>query len=102
MSNVWSLAFLAAIVVTVVGASRQDIFQGLFLWLPIPLWCYLLPLAAQALGWISPDPAVYSALATHLLPLALGCLLLAMACNAVGTSLGLFSAGLCRWLLGAT
>ncbi|MDP3722893.1 MAG: DUF819 family protein [Candidatus Omnitrophota bacterium] len=76
MSEAWSLAFLAAIVVTVVGASRQDIFRGLFRWLPIPLWCYLLPLAAQALGWISPDPAIYSALTTHLLPLALGCLLL--------------------------
>jgi len=76
MSGAWSLAFLVATVVTVVSASRQDIFRGLFRWLPIPLWCYLLPLAAQALGWISPDPAVYSAIATHLLPLALGCLLL--------------------------
>lgn len=76
LSNAWSLVFLGVMVVAVMSASRQDLFRGLFLWLPIPLWCYLLPLAAQALGWISPDPAVYSALTTHLLPLALGCLLL--------------------------
>ena len=49
---------LAVTVAAILLAARQPRAAPLFRWLPVPLWCYAVPMAASALGWLPPaDPA---------------------------------------------
>ena len=72
----WPLAVLVAIVSSILVASRQRLLAPLFRWLPVPLWCYALPMAAAALGWLAPADPAWKMLTRLLLPLALALLLL--------------------------
>ncbi|MBI3996361.1 MAG: DUF819 family protein [Candidatus Omnitrophica bacterium] len=75
MSAWWPAVGLALIVGLVLLAQRLPMCAPLFRWLPIPLWCYALPMMAVSIGWLpSRDPA-YPALINGALPLALGLLL---------------------------
>ncbi len=72
----WAVIELLGIVAAILLASRRPSLRVVFRWLPVPLWCYLLPLGAKALGMLPADPFTYRALTTQLLPFALGLLLL--------------------------
>ena len=77
---VWSAATgLAAIVTGILLLSRRPALQAMFRWLPVPLWCYALPMIAVAVGCLPHDTAqspVYRPLTNALLPIALSLLLL--------------------------
>ena len=83
MSSLWPVGALIGIVVGVLLLSRARAWQRLFHWLPIPLWCYALPLVAVTLGWLPHDAPLYRTLTNRLLPLALGLLLLGVNLPAV-------------------
>ncbi|MBI2104816.1 MAG: DUF819 family protein [Candidatus Omnitrophica bacterium] len=72
----WPAAVLGLIVAAVLLAERRPALQHFFRWLPVPLWCYALPLLAAELGWLPREPAPYRLLTDQLLPLALALLLL--------------------------
>lgn len=76
MDSWWPVGALVLIVTGVLLAPRQSALQRLFRWLPLPLWCYALPLAAVSLGWLPAGHSTYRTLTDHLLPLALVLLLL--------------------------
>jgi len=75
----WAVVGLAALIAAVLRAARVPRLQRLFRWLPIPLWCYLLPIVMVEIGGLPPhDPSapLYRPLTMTLLPVALGLLLL--------------------------
>lgn len=83
MKTVWALGGLAAIVAVILWASRRHAWQPAFRWLPVPLWCYALPLVAVELGGLPAEPAAYRLLTDRLLPIALALLLLGVDLPAV-------------------
>ncbi len=77
MAGLYPLAALISLVVLLNGLNRRPGFAGLFRWIPIPIWCYAVPMIAVSAGWIPHgDTAPYRAFANQLLPIALGLLLL--------------------------
>ena len=76
MSSCWAFSGVAVIVAAVLVASRLPPAQRFFRILPVPLWCYLLPMIAVALGWLPATDAAYRQVTDHLLPFTLGLLLL--------------------------
>jgi uncharacterized membrane protein len=77
MTTSWLvLSGLVGLVAAILLASRSSVGQRVFRWLPIPLWCYALPMIAVSLGWLPRDPALYRNVTDGLLPLALALLLL--------------------------
>jgi len=86
VSEAGALLGLAALVAVTLVANRARAAQPLFRWLPVPLWCYALPMAGVALGWLPRDAATYRALTNLLLPFALACLLLGADLPAVARS----------------
>lgn len=76
MTTLWPLVLLIAIVAPILFASRLPLCQPVFRWLPVPLWCYALPLLAVACGWLPHNPPIYRSLTDQLLPAALILLLL--------------------------
>lgn len=76
MSAWWAFGGLVVVVAAVLFASRLPLAQRLFRILPVPLWCYLLPMIAVALGWLPANAATYRQVTDHLLPFTLGLLLL--------------------------
>jgi uncharacterized membrane protein len=79
MNALWPPGVLIAIVIVISLAHRQPTLQPIFRWLPVPLWCYALPVIAVALGCLpseQPEHPVYRPLTNQLLPFALGSLLL--------------------------
>ena len=121
MSLWWPSFILVGVVGVLLRVSRHPAFQPVFRWLPVPLWCYGLPMVLRATGWLPATSPAYTWTTTWLLPVALGLLLfgvdlasvwrlsaqaliamlvgaLAIGGNAVGTYLGLASATLARWL----
>ncbi|MDP3703042.1 MAG: DUF819 family protein [Candidatus Omnitrophota bacterium] len=70
------LAVLLVIVAAILVASRSPSLQPAFRWLPIPLWCYALPLLAVSVGWLPQETPIYRSLTEQLLPIALILLLL--------------------------
>ncbi len=84
----WPLIGIAAITAAILLASAQPGLAPLFRWLPVPLWCYLLPMLAGAVGWLPQHHVAYPVLITHLLPLALGLLLLGLDLRAVARAGG--------------
>lgn len=67
---------LVGIVAAILIASHQSRLGPLFRWLPVPLWCYALPMIATSFGWLPNGHPAYGALISTLLPFALGLLLL--------------------------
>lgn len=79
MSVWWPAGALIAIVAAILSASRHLSTQRIFHWLPIPLWCYAIPMIAVAVGWLPTEHAehpLYRPLTDLLLPFALSLLLL--------------------------
>ena len=76
MTTAWALAGLIAIVGIVLWASRRPAGERVCRWLPVPLWCYALPLLATTLGWLPPLHPAYRSVADLVLPFALILLLL--------------------------
>ena len=72
----WAAAGLGAIVGTILFVSRRPALRWVFRWLPVPLWCYLLPMAAVACRWLPAGSATYRLLTDALLPFALVLLML--------------------------
>ena len=79
----WPGVVLVVIVSGILAVARRPMWAPLFRWLPIPLWCYVLPMAAVSLGWLPPQHAVYRQLTTVALPIALVLLLLGVDLAAV-------------------
>src|SRR3989338_6663680 len=105
---------LCAIVAGILAAQKQPTLQPLFKWLPVPLWCYVLPMLAVTCGLMPRGDPLYGALAGGLLPLALACLLLganlpaaaasgaaALSAAAIGAAGLLLGGPLSIWLLRA-
>ena len=76
MSWVFPIAVLILIVAVILLAARQRILAPLFHWLPVPLWCYALPMAAAALGWLPHEHQAWRLITSKVLPGALALLLL--------------------------
>ena len=88
MNACWPLAVLAVIVTAILLANRQPALQPIFRWLPVPLWCYALPMAATTAGWLPGQHAAYRLVTTQFLPFALALLLLGVDLPAVMRSGG--------------
>lgn len=77
----WPLAVLIGLVALIERASRHARLQRYFRWLPIPLWCYAIPMLLTSVGWLPAHAASYGWITAELFPVALVLLLL-------GTDLG--------------
>ena len=75
-SNVWPSGTLIGLVALLIALARVPKFQRIFHWLPIPLWCYALPMILRAGGWLPGDRGSTGWIMTVLFPVALGVLLL--------------------------
>ncbi|MBI3088579.1 MAG: DUF819 family protein [Candidatus Omnitrophica bacterium] len=58
------------------GQTPQSRFQAVFRWLPLPLWCYGVPMLLRTLGWLPGEHASYAWITASLFPVALALLLL--------------------------
>ena len=100
-----SLSVLVLIVAVILIASRQSKLAPLFKWLPVPLWCYALPMAAATLGWLPHEHEAWRLLTGTLLPFALALLLLGVDLGRVvrmgGGLLAAASAGAVGVMVGA-
>lgn len=76
MNSLWAAGGVAGLVAALLLANRHPALARLFHWLPIPLWCYTLPMAAVSLGWLPGGTESYRPLIGALLPIALSLLLL--------------------------
>ncbi len=105
---------LFLLVGAVLWLSHLPQAEPVFRWLPVPLWCYMLPMIAVTLGWLPRESASFRMLNDLLLPFALGLLLLgidlpsvlqigwrALAATAIGSAGIIFGAPLVGWLLRA-
>ncbi|MBI4341125.1 MAG: DUF819 family protein [Candidatus Omnitrophica bacterium] len=86
MGGWWPVAGLILLVTAISLASRQATLRQLFRWLPVPLWCYALPIASVALHLLPSAHPAYAQLTTWLLPVALACLLLGVDLPAIAAS----------------
>ena len=86
MTDAAACAGLTLLVAAILAAGRRPALQPLLRWLPLPLWCYALPLLAVSLGWLPRNPAAYRLLTGWLLPVALACLLIGADLPAVARS----------------
>ncbi len=76
MTRAWAWIGLGLLVGVLLAADRRGGGARFFRWLPVPLWCYALPMLAVTVGGLPRDPASYQLLTNALLPLALVLLLL--------------------------
>lgn len=70
----WPLFALVGGLGLLLWVSRQARWQPLFRWLPVPLWCYGLPMLAATAGWLPSHPAalsLYQSAIALVLPVAL-------------------------------
>ena len=74
---------LMVIAAAILCASRQRRMASLFQWLPVPLWCYALPMVAVSWHMLPDATAPYRAITEWALPLALGLLLLGIDLRAI-------------------
>lgn len=70
------LACLAGLVVLVQWAKGRGPVQKAFRFLPVPFWCYFLPMAGSTLGVFPLESPLYPFLSRYALPLCLALLLL--------------------------
>lgn len=83
MTQAAIVSILAGVVGGLLFLNRQQSCAFLFKYLPLPLWCYALPLILATAGFLPQDQAIYRKLSDTLLPLALGLLLLSVDLGAV-------------------
>jgi uncharacterized membrane protein len=108
------VASLVLIVLSVLALAHQPASARLFRWLPIPLWCYALPMVASSLGWLPRGHPAFQAVMDAVLPFALALLLLgvelrsvlrigwrALGITAIGSASIVAGAPLVAWLLRA-
>ena len=74
---------LVAIVGVLLFLARRPASQPMFRWLPLPLWCYALPMILRQLGWLPAPHPSYAWIIGTLLPVVLALLLLGMDWRAV-------------------
>jgi len=74
--GIGAFPFLILLVGSLISLQRHPRAQVLFQWLPVPLWCYLIPALFVQLNWLSPKDPVFAAITQWLLPFALAILLL--------------------------
>ncbi len=105
MSGWWPAVVLTGIVAAVLCLERQAALAGIFRWLPIPLWCYALPMVAASLGWLPRDHPAFQAVMDAVLPFALVLLLLSVELRAVlrigWRALGITAVGSASIVVGA-
>src|SRR3989338_9563802 len=114
MSSWLALSGLTLLVTFLLMASRWPAGQRFFRWLPVPLWCYLLPVLFVTAGWLPAGDPIYAATTRLALPFALALLLLgvdlpavlrlggpALAAGAIGAVALAGGAVLAYWLLRA-
>jgi len=77
MTHPWALlgAFVG-LVAFLQAASALPAFRKIFRFLPVPFWCYFLPMTATTLKWIPESSPLYSFLSAQLLPVCLVLLLI--------------------------
>jgi len=75
MTAWWPAAVLALVVFAVRAAGRAPQLCLVFRWLPVPLWCYLLPSALVAAGVLPAGAPAYPLVTAAVLPAALALLL---------------------------
>ncbi|HEX9779624.1 MAG TPA: DUF819 family protein [bacterium] len=78
-----TLAVLAGLVAAVLWAGGRERLKPVFRWLPLPLWCYVLPIVLVSLGVLPQGDPAYRLLTARLLPFALALLLLGLDLGAV-------------------
>ena len=83
MSSALPAAVLLVIVAGILLAQHRPALAPLFRWLPVPLWCYALPMLAVTFGWLPRNHPAYPAITGRGLPIALGLLLLGVDLPAV-------------------
>lgn len=88
----WPPVVLVAVVGGLLALSRQAACRAAFRWLPLPLWCYGLPMILRQLGMLPASHPSYAWIISTLLPLVLALLLLGMDWRAV-TRVGPKAAG---------
>ncbi|MBI3320528.1 MAG: DUF819 family protein, partial [Candidatus Omnitrophica bacterium] len=76
MQTWWPVLVLVGLVALLLLLSRCPVGERLFRWLPIPLWCYGVPMLLRAVGWLPVDATGYAWATDHLFPVALALLLL--------------------------
>jgi uncharacterized membrane protein len=69
-------AALAALVAGLKALSRRSPFNRFFDLLPVPFWCYMLPVLASSAGWLPASSSLYPWLSRWALPVSLVWLLL--------------------------
>ncbi len=89
---------LFGLVTLVVLLSQRTACRRVFHWLPVPLWCYLLPMLAAAWGWLPSDRTAYRWITDQLFPVTLAVLLLGVNLPAIGR---LGAQALCAMVAGA-
>ena len=73
----WQLSLiLVGLVVALITASRRRSFEPMFQRLPLPLWCYAVPMMFRTAGWIHPQKADLAWAMDGVMPIGLGMLLL--------------------------
>lgn len=72
----WPLIALIGLVALLDLASRHARLQRGVRWLPIPLWCYAIPMLLTALGWLPAHAKAYGWITSDVFPVALVLLLL--------------------------
>ncbi|MBI3332481.1 MAG: DUF819 family protein [Candidatus Omnitrophica bacterium] len=70
------LALLIGLVASLRGLAARPRLSRLFNLLPLPFWCYVIPMAATTAGWLPAAHPVYSFLSGQLLPVCLALLLI--------------------------
>jgi len=100
----WSLLSLTGLVALVLWAGRTPRLDTLFRWLPVPLWCYALPMLLRTAGWLPMDRAASAWITDQIFPIALVLLLLGVDLPALSRlgrqALAAMAVGVCGILLG--
>ena len=72
----WPVGLLCGIVGVILFVEQRAPLRPVFRWLPVPLWCYTLPMIAIAAGVLPAEHPAYASLIRWLLPFALASMLL--------------------------
>lgn len=67
---------LVVIVALILTVSRTPLGSKLTRWLPVPFWCYVLPMLATTFGILPAEHEAYSMITRYVLPIALVLLIL--------------------------
>ncbi len=70
------LAILTGLVAVLYQLEKHPFTARLFGFLPLPFWCYMIPMAAATAGWLPLSNPLYPFFSRHLLPVCLLLLLI--------------------------